>query len=89
MEISILLAIFLIAILLGRAFLQWSKVCPILREQIDDSVTIKYDLMNRLSHRAVKFVMRAFYLLNIVVLIATQKATQNTLIQTQNLKFEG
>lgn len=89
MEISILLTLLLIVISLGRAFFQEGGVCLINEEQINASVTIKYNLKNGLSQCAVKFVMRGLYLLNIVTLNFSQKATQITLIQPQNLKFEG
>ena len=89
MKISILLTILLIIISLGVAFLIIGKLCLINEEQINDSVTIKYDLRNGLSHCAVKFVLRGLYLLNTITLSFAQKATQTTLIQLQNLKFEG
>ncbi|MFC4665971.1 hypothetical protein [Falsiporphyromonas endometrii] len=81
MEISILLIILLTMILLGGLFFQERVICLVDREQIY--------LCDSLSHRAVKFVMRELYLLNTVALVAIQKANQNTLIQTQNHKFEG
>ncbi|MFC4665801.1 hypothetical protein [Falsiporphyromonas endometrii] len=89
MEISILLTILLIIISLGGSFLQEGKICLVNEEQINDSVTIKYDLRNSLSHWAVKLVLRDLYLLNTVTLVVDQKATQSTSIQLQNLKFEG
>ncbi|MFC4666859.1 hypothetical protein [Falsiporphyromonas endometrii] len=81
MEISILLTVLLMIISLVRLFFQAGEICLISEEQINPD--------GCLSRRAVKFVMRDLYLLNIVALNFAQKATQITLIQPQNLKFEG
>ena len=89
MEISILLTLLLIGILLGRNIFQAGKICLIEKEQINDSVTIKYNLPNTLSPGAVKFVLKGLYLLNIVANTNTQKTTQTTPIQLQNHKLEG
>ena len=89
MEISILLTILLIMILLGGSLLLGGKICLILEEQIETSSTNKYDLKNNLFDWVVKLIFRDTYLLNTVSLFITQKATQTTLIQPQNLKFEG
>lgn len=89
MEISILLTILLIVLSLGGLFLLEGKICLIKEEQINDSVTIKYYLMNSLYKWAVKFEMKDLYMLNTVTFIGVQKAIQTKLIQPLNLKFEG
>ncbi|MFC4666828.1 hypothetical protein [Falsiporphyromonas endometrii] len=89
MEINILLTILLIIISLGGLFLQKGKICIIEEVQINDYVTIKYNLKNALYQEAVKLILRGCYLLNIVTLTNAQKATQTTLNQLQNHKFEG
>ncbi|MFC4665652.1 hypothetical protein [Falsiporphyromonas endometrii] len=89
MGIIILLTFLLIIVLLGGSFLQEGKICLVDLQQIDDFVAIKYTINRSPYHWAVKFVMRGCYLLNIVAYFNTQKATQTTLIQLQNLNFEG
>lgn len=89
MEISILFTILFIITSLGGLFLQRGKICLVTGEQMEASLTIKYNLKNGLPIWAVKFVEGEVYLLNIVALIVDLKATHTTLIQPQNLKFEG
>ncbi|MFC4665615.1 hypothetical protein [Falsiporphyromonas endometrii] len=89
MEISILLTILLMMISLGGVFFQGGKICLVNEQQINDSVTIKYDLNKALYLWAVKLVNREVYLLNTVTVSNAQKAAQTALIQPQNLKFEG
>ncbi|MFC4665862.1 hypothetical protein [Falsiporphyromonas endometrii] len=89
MMTSILFTILLITLLLGGISLLVGKICLIKGEEIEDFVIIKYDLMNGLSQGTVKFIEKGLYLLNTVTLFSTPKATQTTLIQLQNIKFEG
>lgn len=89
MEISILLTLIFIGIILGRTIFQAGKGHLIEEEQINDSATIKYNLPNTLSPRAVKLVLKELYLLNIVTSTNNQKTTQTTPIQLQNHKLEG
>lgn len=89
MMTSILFTILLITLLLGGIFLLVGKICLIKWEEIDDFVIIKYNLMNGLSRGTVKFIEKGLYLLNTVTLFSTPKVTQTTLIQFQNIKFEG
>ena len=81
MKISILLTILLIIISLGGAFLPGGKLCLFGRMQTDPG--------HGLYHRAVKLMMRTFYLLNTVALDSTLKGDKTLLIQPQNHKFDG
>lgn len=89
MEIITLLTILLITLLLGGLHLQGGVVCLIESLQKGTSIYINYMLKNSLSQCAVKLVLRCLYMLNTVMLFDAQKATQTTLNQPQNLKFEG
>ncbi|MDO4671389.1 MAG: hypothetical protein Q4A76_00530 [Porphyromonadaceae bacterium] len=89
MEISILLTILLITFSLGGLFLRGGKICLVDEDQINDFVTIKYNLKNALFRWTVKLVLRVLYLLNTVILVCGQKATQITLIQLETYKIEG
>ncbi|MFC4666130.1 hypothetical protein [Falsiporphyromonas endometrii] len=89
MKISILLTILLIIISIGEAFFQEGGVCLIAGKHIDDFASVKFNLVNEMYQRAVKLVIRGYYLLNTVSLTNTLKTTQTRLIQLQNLKFEG
>ena len=89
MEIIMLLTFLLMVVLLGGSFLQEGKICLIDEEQINDPITIKYNLKNVLYDWAVKLVMRGDCLLNTVTCSNALKATETTLIQLQILKFEG
>ncbi|MFC4666667.1 hypothetical protein [Falsiporphyromonas endometrii] len=81
MEIIILLTLLLFICWLGRALFRAAELCLIGKEQTDRG--------NGLFRGAEKLVMRNHCLLNTVALSNAQKATQTTLIQLQNLKFEG
>ncbi|MFC4665686.1 hypothetical protein [Falsiporphyromonas endometrii] len=81
MEISIILTILLMIISLGRLHLQEGKICLI--------TTVRLILKLGLFAWAVKFILKHLYSLNIVTLNDVQKAIKTTLIQPQNLKFEG
>lgn len=89
MEISILFTILLMTILLGGDFFQVGVICFINREQINNPITIKYDLKNALGNWAVKLIMKGRCLLNTVALADDLKAAQTILIQLQNIEFEG
>ncbi|MFC4665298.1 hypothetical protein [Falsiporphyromonas endometrii] len=89
MEISILLTILLTILSLGRAILREGKIWLTKEEQINDYIIIKYSLKKAIYQWAVKLMIRMACLLNIVTFIGSQKADQTTLIQTQNLKYEG
>lgn len=89
MEINILLTILLTTILLGGLFCLGGKICLIEREQINDYVTVKYNLKNALYQRAVKLAWVRDYLLNIIIPIVDKKATQRKLFQSKNHRFEG
>ena len=89
MEIIILLTFLLIIVLLGGSFLQEGKLCLVDLQQIDDFDAVKYTINRSPYHWAVKLVMIGCYLLNIITYSNAQKATQTTLIQLQNLNFEG
>ncbi|MFC4666143.1 hypothetical protein [Falsiporphyromonas endometrii] len=89
MEISALLTILLIVISLGGLFLRAGKLCLMIEEETELLKIIQYDLISCLYRWAVKLVRRDFYLLNIINTYLAIKTTQTTLIQLQNLKFEG
>ncbi|MFC4665386.1 hypothetical protein [Falsiporphyromonas endometrii] len=89
MEISILLTILLMIISLGGASLREGKICLINGDQIDASLSVNYNLKNVLSQCAVKLVSKASNVLNNITMDLSQKATQITLIQSQNLNSEG
>ena len=89
MEISILLTILLMIISLGGASLREGKICLINENKIDASLSVNYNLKNVLSQCAVKLVSKASNMLNNVAMDLGQISTQTTLIQSQNLNFEG
>ena len=79
--ITILLTLLVFICWLGRALFRAAELCLIGKEQTDRC--------NGLSRGAEKLVMRNLCLLNTVTISNAQKATQTTLFQLQNLKFEG
>lgn len=89
MEIIILLAILRMMIVLDWLTCQEVRHCL-----LSEGVICSGDKSNIFLVRgdlvwAVKFVIRVNNLLNYIVLVVAQKATQTTFIQSQNLKFEG
>ncbi|MDO4672703.1 MAG: hypothetical protein Q4A76_07305 [Porphyromonadaceae bacterium] len=89
MEIIILLSLLFIVCRLGGANFHAGRIYLFDLFQFESYSIIKDNYQIVLNECAVKPVRRNSYLLNTVALIAVQKATQNTLIQTQNHKFEG
>ncbi|MFC4665566.1 hypothetical protein [Falsiporphyromonas endometrii] len=81
MDIGIFLTILLTIISLGGWLLQEGRISLISWD--------RFILTNSLFTWAAKLVLKHLCLLNTVISIDTQKATQTTLIQPQNHKFEG
>ncbi|MDO4672227.1 MAG: hypothetical protein Q4A76_04900 [Porphyromonadaceae bacterium] len=89
MEISILFTFLLMIVSLGGLLLQGGKICLMMDQKADTFPDIIYKLVNYLSLKAVKLIVREIYLLNNITLSTVSKATQITFIQLQNHKFKG